>query len=897
MKRDLNIHRLDLDPEQDVREEIEAHIELEVERLMGEGMNEEEARRQATKRFGDREQFEGEAVREASSRAKRIQRRAPLESAFRDFRYALRHLARSPAFTIVAILTLALGIGANTAIFSVVNGVVLRPLAYSEPGRLVMITSQFPSLGFDKFWVSPPEYVELQEWNRSFDVIGAYRIGNASVGTEEAPLRLTSAIATAEFFQALGVGALYGRTFTREEDSPGGEPVVVISKGLLDRAFAGDPGLVGSTILVDGSPRTVIGVMPQDFDIEDAGVEVWTPVQLDPTTFAQRRGNHFLYLVGRLTPGTTLAQARQDMESLLVRWQEEVPETHTPSPDFHRMVLTDLQEELVGDVKPALLILLSAVGFVLLIAVANVGNLLLARAESRQKEIAVRTAIGAGHGALVRQFLIESVVLGLAGGAVGLGLAALGLRVLTAVGPGSLPRMAEIGLDGWVLAFTVGISILTGILFGLAPMGHVGTNRAAQTLREGAGRTGTRKGHRLRGALVVAEVALAVVLVIGSGLMIRSFGELSSVDPGFDVENALTFQLYLPVQGYPNPADQQRFMGDLRESLRSIPGVTANTAMSGLPPVRDVNANDMKFEGLERTEDGPAFNVDYWQFASPDYFSTMGIELVAGRPFGPQDDGESAPVAVINERLAEVFYPELYAESPELVLGRRLGPSGENSPYLTIVGIARDVKQGGIGSETGTEVYFYLPQVAALGFSIRQVNVVVRSDRSPLALAAQVREAVWSLDPSLPVADLQTLEEHVSSTLARDRFLTLVLTVFALVALALAAVGTYGVISYSVAERRREIGIRMAMGAESSKVMRMVLLTGGRMAAAGLALGVLGALAVTEVMSSLLYGISATDPAAFLLAPGVLALVALAACFVPAWRATRVDPAVVLRDE
>jgi predicted permease len=821
-----------------------------------------------------------------------------MDTLLQDVAYALRGLRKNLAFTLVAVLTLGLGIGANTAIFSVVNGVVLKPLEYSEPSRLVMITSQFPSLGFDKFWVSPPEYVELQEWNRSFEVIGAYRLGNASVGTEDAPLRVTSAIATAEFFEALAVAPLYGRTYTREEDAPGGDPVVVLSRDLWERAYGGDPGLVGTSILVDGASRTVVGVMPEGFDIEDAGVELWTPVQLDPATFPERRGNHFLYLVGRLNPGVGLEQARQDVDAMLVRWEEELPDTHTPSREFHRMVLTDLQEEVVGDVRPALLILLSAVGFVLLIAVANVGNLLLARAESRQKEIAVRTALGAGQARLVRQFLTESVALGLLGGVVGLGVAAVGLRVLTALGPGTLPRMAEISLSGTVLAFTLGISVLTGLLFGVAPLGHVGTQGAMRALREGSGRTSGKGRRRVRGTLVVAEVALAVVLVIGSGLMIRSFGELRGVDPGFDVENALTFQLFLPPQGYPTPLDQQRFLGDLQQSLRAIPGVLGTTAMSGLPPLRDVNANDMKFEGLERTADGPAHNVDYWQFVSPEYFSTMGIELVAGRAFGLQDDGASEPVAIVNERLVQVFYPDLYAQSPELVLGRRLGPGGDDSPYLTIVGVARDVKQGGIGSQTGTEVYFYAPQVAAaLGYGIRQVHVMVRSDRPPLAMAAAVRDAVWALDPSLPIADLQTLEEHVSSTLARDRFLTLLLTVFALVALTLAAVGTYGVISYSVAERRREIGIRMAMGAEASSVLRMVVVSGGRLALAGLTLGVIGALALTKVMSSLLYGVSATDPAAFIMAPGVLALVALAACLIPARRATRVDPALVLRDE
>ena len=810
---------------------------------------------------------------------------------YADVRYALRSLARAPGFALVAILTLALGIGANSAIFSVLNGVVLRPLPYDSPGQLVRVASRFPTLGFDKFWISPPEYMELRERTRSFASFGAYRTGMSSVGGGDAPLRAVSAIATADLFETLGVPARLGRPFNAEEDLPGGVNVATISWELWQRAFGGDPAILDRTIIVNGNETQVTGVMPPGFDVADARVEIWLPAQLDPAN-RQNRGSHFLDVVARLNPNTTLEQARAELDVLVQSWADANPDTHVPSPDNHPIFLTGLQDDLIGGTRPALLLLFGAVGFVLLIACANVANLLLARAESRQKEIAVRAALGAGRGRLMRQFLTEGVVLSLLGGALGLFIGYAGLRVLLATNPRGIPRALGIGLDETVLLFTLLVSILTGLIFGLAPALHLTRRTVTQSLRDGTGRTtagGARQ--RVRRLLVVSEVALAVVLVVGSSLMLRSFAELQKVDPGFDPDGLLSFQIFLPAASYPEPTDQVAFLERLVDRLKALPGVTSASAMSGLPPRRDVNANDTEFEGLAQTPDGPAFNTDYWQFVTRDYLATMDIPLRDGRLFTYADEG-GTPVVLINERLAEVFYPDM---DP---LGRRLRPPGDGVPWLTIVGVVKDVKQGGLEQPTGTEIYFLYPQVArAVGFAPRTMNVVVRTSGDPNALASAVRSEVRSLDPQMPVADLASMNDVLHQAVAGPRFITVLLAVFAGVALALAAIGTYGVMAYSVAQRRQEIGIRMALGAQASTVLGMVLGQGVAVAALGLALGIAGALALTRLMSALLFNVSATDPLAFVSAPLLLGLVALTACYIPAVRATRVDPARVLKQD
>lgn len=809
-----------------------------------------------------------------------------------DLRYSARSLLRSPGFSIVALLTMALGIGANSAIFSVVNGVILRPLPYPDPDGLVVIASQFPTMGFDRFWVSPPEYMELQERSRSWSAIGGYRQGQANVGGPEQPLRVTSAVASADLFAALGVPPALGRPYSREEDLPGADPVVVLSHELWRTAFGGDPALVGRAVEVNGQSRVVVGIMPPGFDIDDQGIQVWLPLALDPAN-RQNRGSHFLNLVGRLAPGVTLAQATLEMESLLHQWPELNPGTHTPTVDNHRMLLIPLEEDVVGEVRPALLLLLGAVGFVLLIACANVANLLLARAESRQKEVAVRVALGAGGRRLLRQFLTEGLLLAGLGGVLGVAVAWAAVRVLVALSPGSIPRLGEVALDPAVILFTGGLAVAAGVLFGLAPALHLTGRAVGGALREGGQRTTVGSGRaRLRRLLVISEMGLAVVLAVGAGLMLRSFAELTRVDVGFDPEGVLTFQLALPSAAYTDAGAIQQFHQRLRQELSVLPGLRSVASMSGLPPLRDLNANDTQFEGYTPGPNDPPANVDYYQFVTTDYLETMRIPVVSGRGFTASDEAGDLPAVLVNETLARLYYPG------EAAVGRRIRPCcGDQIPWFTIVGVVKDVRQGGVEAPAGTELYFHVDQALAFGNALRTMNYAVRTEGDPETLASAVRQAVWRVDGALPVAGLQTMEAVVSGALSRPRFLTTLLSVFALLALALAAVGTYGVMSYTVAERAREIGIRMALGAESGRVLGLVLRQGAAVAGVGLLLGIGASLGLAGLLESLLFGVGARDLMAFVGAPLLLALVALCACLIPALRATRMNPVEVLHHE
>ena len=810
-----------------------------------------------------------------------------MQTLAQDLRYAFRNLKQAPAFTAVAVITLALGIGANSAIFSVVNGVVLKPLEYEEPEELVFITSNFPGESYgEQFWMSAPEYLQYREQSTSYDDMGVYNVGEVSITGTDTPIRVPAGFATASLFTTLGVDPARGRLFTPEEDLPGGDPAALLSYELWMSAFGGRDDLVGDTLLVNGTPRTVVGIMPPRFDLNDNGAQVWTLLQLD----AENPGSqfsHYLYGVGRLREGVSPQQAKAELDVLVAGWLETYPDAHI-RPDGHEIQFEPLMTQVVGDVRPALLTLLGAVGFVLLIACANVGNLLLARAESRQKEIGIRTALGAGRARLLRQFVTESILLALIGGALGLLVGRWGVGILLSANAGSIPRLNEIGLDAPVLAFTLAVSVFTGLLFGLAPLLHLTADNLIVALREGRATAGTAR-HRLRQLLVVSEIALAVVLVVGAGLMLRSFAALQGVDPGFNHEGLLTFRLFLPSSTYTAPQDQVAFYRQLEAKLFEIPGVESATLMSGLPPIRRLNANTMQFEGIQFSDEGPPSEVDYFQAVADGYFSTMQIPLIEGRLFAASDSDVSAPVALVNEAMAEMYWPEG-------ALGRRLR-QGNDAPWITVVGVVGDVKNGGMDQQAGTEIYFYVPQVAAMGFGQPTMNAVLRTSIDPLSLSEPARRAVWSLDPSLPLTNIQTMDDAVFGSMARPRFLTLLLGVFGGIALSLAAVGTYGVMSYFVAERSREMGIRMALGAESSGVLLLVIRQSLKIAALGLVLGIGAAFGLSRFVESWLYGVSAFDGATFVAVPLILAAVALTACFVPALRATRVDPIVVLKSE
>ena len=808
-----------------------------------------------------------------------------------DLLYAFRNLRKSPGYAAVTVLTLALGIGANSAIFSVVNGVLLKPLPYPRPDRLVFITSQFPALGFDQFWVSAPEFLEFRERNKAFQDVGAYRAGAVNLGTEDMPRRANSAIVTSELMPVLGVPAIRGRHFTREDTLPGAEDVGILSQEIWTTAFASDESVVGRVIRIDGAPTRIVGIMPAGFDVHDSKVQVWLPLTLDPAN-PGGRGSHFLYLVGRLRDDVSLAQARADVDRLLAQWPQMNPKMHAPNVEGHKIRLDGLQEDLVGGVAAALWVLQGAVGFVLLIACANLANLLLARAESRQKEFAIRSALGAGRMRLLRQFLTEGVALALIGGALGVALGFAGLRAMLAANPEGLPRAADVVLDPVVLLFTVVISIFTGLLFGMAPLLQLRERVVTLSLKEAGQRStsGTARA-RLRSGLVMAEVALAVVLVIGAGLLLRSFWNLLTVDAGFNRSRLATFGLVLPTAAYPQPPARIDFVTRLTARLRQVPGVQGAAAMTGLPPMRLVNANDTDFEGYTAPPEGPFENVDYYQTVTQEYLTTMGIPVVEGRDFSP-GDATAAPAVMVNETLAKTFYK---GQSP---IGRRLRVgSNPQNPWFTIVGVVRDVKQGGVGSKTGTELYFLAEQGRARNIAPTNLNIVVRSSLPLESLAPNIRQIVGEMDPTLPIVRLRTMDEVFAESVSRPRFLAQLLGLFAGLALLLAAIGTYGILSYSVSERRKEIGIHMALGATRRTVLGMVLGQGARLTAVGLVVGLAASLALARFLQSQLFNVKPTDPGTIAAVVAFIAVVAATACYVPASRATRVDPMVVLRDE
>ena len=808
-----------------------------------------------------------------------------------DLKYALRMLRKYPAFTFVAILTLALGIGANSAIFSVVNSVLLRELPYRQPGQLVRVYSEFPTMQLQKFWLSPPELLDIQREAKSWEAIGAWAPGGQNIGTESEPLRVTSAAVTRSLIEVLGVQPERGRNFSEEEDRNGGPNVAIISHGLWQRGFGGTSDIIGKQILVNSQSTTVIGVMPLNFAFPPGSndqVEVLLPFQFDPAN-PGGRGSHFLSVIGRLKPGVSIQQAQSEMTSLMAGWKDEGRAQHLLNPERHPVVMLDLHEDVVGSARKAVWVLMAAVGFVLLIACVNVANLLLARAESRHREFAVRLALGAGLKRMVRQFVAEGTVLVTLASVLGIALAFGGLKVLLHFAPDSVPRTEEIGVGLPVLAFTVAVSIVAVFLFGLAPLAQVSERNLANWIR-GAGQRSIRGGGQtLRKGLVIAEISLAVILVIGSGLMIRAFWKLQQVNTGFEPAGVVSFSLNLPGSKYKTP-DRLQFVNTLQQKLSSIPGVTSASAASGIPPLRRINANDTEIEGYVQTPDSPAQNVDYWNVVGTDYFKTMKIKVLEGRGFEPQDDSDTAMKAVVvNQALAKRFWKG----SP---LGRRVNPGfGDPKVWCTIVGVVEDTKNAGMDKPAGPELYLQVRQVA--DFLGGNMNYVVRTSTDSLAIESSIRNVVREMDPSLPVYNLKTMNDVVSKSMVQPRFLALLLATFSGIALFLAAIGIYGVMAYSVAQRTQEIGVRMALGAQPLHVLRLIFGQSLMMLLIGTAIGLAGAFALTRLMSTLLFGVTATDPLTYVSVVGILTFVALLACYIPARRAAKVDPLIALRYE
>jgi putative ABC transport system permease protein len=797
-------------------------------------------------------------------------------------------------FTAVAALTLGLGIGAITAIFSVVHAVILAPLPFPHPDELVQLYTQFPAQKQDRFWLSGPEYLDVARQAASFQSVTAYTLDGAALVVKDQPLRVPVALTTSTFARTMGATPELGRYFADYEDLPGDITVATISHRLWQHAFKGDPEVVGRRALIDGLSVTIVGVMPAGFGFPQADTDLWLPARINPVLDSRYR--HSWTVVGRLASGVSLAQARAEIGSLMKGWKDATT-GHALSAPEHALVVYSLKDEVIGSVRSTLWLLQAAVLFVLLIACANVSNLLLARAEARGREIAVRNALGANRSRLVRQFLSESLILGGLGGVLGLVMAIWGVDLTTAILPRGAPRATEIRIDLWVLLFGVAVSLGTSLLFGLAPMLHTRVDHLGAALKEGQ-RSGGPARPRLRQALVVSEVALAVVLVIGCGLVIKSFVRLQQVDPGFRPGGLVTGQIELPMKKYPREADVLLFFQRLQRELRSEPGVESATVMSGLPPARRINANGAELEGIAPPRDGPAASIDFWQYAGDDFFATLGMRLVRGRWLQASDTADSLPVVVINEALVRKFYPGV---DP---VGRRIkaAPWRKEAPWQTIVGVVADMKQQGLDAPTGTEVFIPMSQaVTLMGRAPRNLYAVVRGDIDPAALAATIRGQVARMDRTLPVDQLRSMDQVMYEAVGKPRFITFLLGTFSALALLLAAIGVYGVMSYSVARRTRELGIRIALGAQASGVRRIVMVEGLRLACIGVALGMAAAFLVNRglasAIASLLYDVAPVDPATFAGVAAVVLAVAALACFVPAWRATRVDPMIALRHE
>jgi len=819
-----------------------------------------------------------------------------MENLLQDARYSIRMLRKNPGFTVVAVIALALGIGANSAIFSVVNAVLLRPLPFKDPAGLVRIWGKIEKAGIPKNWISQPELLDLKEQSQAFEGIAAYESGGANLTGSGEPLRVNMASVNASLFPILGIQASLGRTFLDEEDQPGKDKVVLVGNALWRSRFGGDPALVGKTLGLSGTSYSVIGIMPAGFQFPDQD-ELWVPLAIDIANL-EDRGSHGLEVVARLKPGVTPPQAQTDLANIAAALEQRFPNNYANS--GWGLYPVSMLDELVGNIRPALYILLGAVGFVLLIACANVANLLLARATAREKEVAIRAAMGARRGRLIQQLLTESVILAAIGSALGLGLAYLGVKLFVVLGPSEIPRIEEIGLDARVVGFSVLMAVVTGLAFGLAPAIQISKPNLHDSLKEG-GRGSTSGRHRLRNVLVVSEVAIALVLLVGAGLMIKSFQRLLQLNLGFRTEKVLTMRLALPSTRYGEDGKVAAFYHQLLDKIKALPGVESAGAISHLPLSGSYASGTTAVENAENQEglqtfQGVAYIEADRRSVSPDYFQALGIALKEGRLFTEADNETAPPVAVVDESFQRRFWPNGSAVGKRFVARFNDG----NIKWGQIVGVVThirhygvdQVKQFGLGQEGREQAYFpYLQRPS------NRMYLAIKTTTDPLSLAGAVRSQVLSLDPEQPVYQVRNMDQLVKSSLAQRQLNMILFAAFSAIALILAAVGIYGVMSYSVTQRTHEIGIRMALGAQQSSVLRLVIRQGMTLAFAGIGIGLLVARALTRLMSSLLFGVSATDPVTFAAISVILTGVALVACFVPARRATRVDPMIALRYE
>ena len=907
--------------ERDLNDELEAFVEMAAADTLRDGASPADARRSAVLHLG--------GVEQAKERVRAARHGAWLDEIGRDLRYALRMLRRSPGFTAVALVTLALGIGANTAIFSIVNAVILRPLQYPDPQQLMRLTPQFPIGPQQGLRLSTPEYLEFREMNRSFAEVGAFAVGGEGVAgggagawagavnlmAGDRPMRARSTLVDDRLLAVLGVKPAQGRLFAPGETDAmpsrpglGGPPVAILSHELWQSAFGGQP-VVGQHVQVDGRPHDIIGIMPPGFDVMDNHTEIWLPIGVHPE-IRRIRGNHILHVIGRLKNGVTRQAAEAELSTFLENWGERagvnghVPTAHPARPQDHTLRLRPLQDALVGDARRAIWVLQAAAGLVLVIACANLASLVLARAGARRREFALRATLGASRGRLIQQTIVEGALLSMAGAAIGVWIARAGLRSLVLAYPTSLPRTRELTIDLPVLLVTLAVSVATSIFFGMAPAVQSRFNDVVNALKEGDRDGGIGGRHRLQRALVTAEITSAVILVTGAGLLVRTVYNLTRVDAGFDRSRMVTFSMTLP-PGSSEAGGRAAALQRLLAGLRQVPGVHGSTAMSDLPFNRRAQRYNTGAENYTNADGRPVAVVDYYQFVMSDYFQTMGIPIVAGRGFESIDTTSEGRVVIINETLANRLWN---GSDP---IGRRVRPSLNQSlgtmvnPWHTVIGVAKDVKQAGVDRDAGAELYLFVDQPGPpidgterwVITAPKTMNIALRTNLEASALAPALERAVRAINPSVPIVGLREMDAVFDDSIGRPRLLAQLLGTFAGLALLLAVIGTYGLLSFMVSERRREIGIRLAIGATRRGIVALVMKQGLVIAAIGLVIGLAGALAVNRLFASLLFGVGPTDPTTLAAVVSTIAIVAAVACGLPAWRASRLDPNLVLKTD
>jgi putative ABC transport system permease protein len=868
----------------DLNDEMRFHLEKQIEQNIARGMSAEEARRQALIAFGGVQQTR-EAVRE--TRWTHV-----AETFLQDLRYGGRLLRKSPVFTAAAIITLALGIGANTAVFTVVNSVLLQPLPYPQADRILYLGES--GKDSQRISIAYPNFIDWQSQNHVFERMGAVQAQSFILTNREQPELLPGRCVSEGFFPTLGVKPLLGRVFLPTDDQPSAAPVALISYGLWQRRFGGDPNIVDRAITLDQKSYTVVGVLPRDFEYRDMVNDVFIPLGLKGAQeeLTTRGGHPGIFAVARLKSGESMSRARGDMAAISGRLAQQYPETNAGG----GVTMATLQDFMVGDTRPWLMLLFAAVGLVLLIACANIANLLLGRAAARAHEIAIRAALGASHWRLIRQVLTESILLALLGGALGAGIATLGIDLLVKAAPDGLPRLQDIRVDPLVLAFTLVVSVITGVLFGIAPAIYALKLRPALN-ESGRSSVGTARQH-LRNVLVVAELAVSLLLLVGAGLVIRSFARVLNVQPGLNPSRLLTARIHLPENKYQTAAQIDGFFDELMRQLQTAPGIRAAAANMPLPFSFNEWDTGVFLEGHPApTPDGVTFT--YVHFISPEYLGAMQTPLLRGRYITYFDNKNAPPVVLVNQNFVVRY---LANQNP---IGKRLrfggyeeitGSDFKKNPWMTIAGVIGDVKQYGLDAEQGPEVFFPYNQDPG-GNAKSTRNLVLRTVGDPLPALDELRRVLHNIDKDQPIGDVATMEQLISASLGSRRMPMYLLAAFAGLALTLAAVGIYAVLAYWVAQRAREIGIRMALGASRRDVLRLVVQQGGKLMVSGLAIGLALALAMGRLLSSQLFQVSVNDPVTFLAVTLILSGVAAASCYLPARRAARVDPLAALRQE